>query len=259
MLPVSAFGAGVVSLLLLCCSVTQESIGDISGSNNLYWFVTNKDIWGAWARQIFLLIPANAVSFFERPVRYAALYSPLVTLVALLFVGIDSRGGRYLDARRLLLLLISAGLWLWLSKAIAFDWSSTDNLNELIARDGPWGWGGGGYLYALLAIVCANAVLFSRMRFRVGGFVVSLLVTIALLPIGWWLINEGLEQQVHKYELVFSGVQFLLGPDRKDLMSEDVLFLRWSIVQLGAVFVIAAGARIAEPLMIWLAGRRVVG
>jgi hypothetical protein len=255
-LPLLAFGAGVVSLLLLCASVTQESIGDISGSNNLYWFVVNKDIWGVGARHLFLLIPPDLVAFFERPVRYAALYGPLVTFAALMFAAIEMRKHNRAEAVRVLPLLLFAVLWLWLCKAIAFDWSSTDNLNELIARDGPWGWGGGGYLYALLAVICANAVLLARMPMTFLWMAVATGVTLGMVPVGWWLLNQGLGQQVHKYDLVFSGVQFLLGPDRKHLLSPEILFLRWSVVQLAGVLVIAVGARVAQPVLGWRTRRR---
>lgn len=255
-LPLLAFGAGVVSLLLLCASVTQESIGDISGSNNLYWFVVNKDIWGVWARHLFLLLPPDLVAFLERPVRYAALYGPLVTFAALLFAAIEMRKHNRAEAGRVLPLALFAVLWLWLCKAIAFDWSSTDNLNELIAADGPWGWGGGGYLYALLAVICANAVVVARMPLTFLWIAVATGVTLGMVPVGWWLLNQGLKQQVHKYDLIFSGAQFLLGPDRKNLLGPEVLFLRWSVVQLAGVLVIAAGARLARPMIGWRAQRR---
>ena len=250
-LPLLAFGAGVISLLLLCASVTQESISDIAGSNNLHWFVVNKDIWGEWARRLFLLVPPDVVSFFERPVRYAALYGPLVTFLALMFAGVEMREHDRAGAGRIWPLMLSAVLWLWLCKAVAFDSSSTDNLNELIAADGHWGWGGGGYLYALLAVICANAVLVARMRLTFLWMAVAAGVTLGMIPVGWWLLNQGLEQQVHKYGLVFSGVQFLLGPDRKNLLGPEVLFLRWGIVQLAGVLVIAVGARIAQSVVSW--------
>jgi hypothetical protein len=241
----------VISLLLLYASVTEESIADIAGSNNLHWFVTNKDIWGEAARKLFLFLPPQFVSFFERPVRYGALYGPLVTFLALLFVAVETRRRPNFGVQDIALLFCSSILWLWLCKGIAFDWSSTDNLNELIGRDGPWGWGGGGYLYALLGVICANAVLLARTPLRWGWSIAGAGTTLAMVPLGWWLLNLGLEQEVEKYGQVFSGVQFLLGPDRKHLMSADVLFLRWSSVQVAVVTVIAMGARLAEAPLAW--------
>jgi hypothetical protein len=191
----------------------------------------------------------SVVEFFERPVRFATLNGPLVTFLALMFGVIEMREQGRLDARRVLPLALSALLWLWLCKGIAFDWSSTDNLNELIARDGPWGWGGGGYLYALLAMICVNAVLLTRMPLTFAWGAATAIITLAMVPAGWWLLTQGLEQHVEKYGQVFSGQQFLLGPDRKHLLSQEVLFLRWSVVQLAGILVITIGARIAQPLI----------
>jgi hypothetical protein len=45
------------------------------------------------------------------------------------------------------------------------------------------------------------------------------------IPIGWWLLNLGLILDLHKYEKVYSGVQFLLGPDRTHTLSSSALFI----------------------------------
>ena len=146
-------------------------------------------------------------------------------------------------------MVVSAVLWLWLCKAIAFDWASTDNLTELIAADGSAGLGGGVYLYALLAMICANAVLLTYLRVKAVSIALAFLFTCAALPLGWWLLNNGLEQHIYKYDLNFSGAQFLLGPDRKQTLNPEILFFRWSIVQVSAVLVIAAGARLMKPVV----------
>src|SRR5690606_18864071 len=77
-LPGWAFLASLISIGLLSISVTQESIADIAGSNNLYWFVIHRDIWGESWRQIFEWVGPTFVSILERPVRYTALYMPLL-------------------------------------------------------------------------------------------------------------------------------------------------------------------------------------
>jgi VanZ family protein len=246
-LPLLAFFAGLVSLALLWLSVTPESIDDIAGSNNLFWFVTNKDIWGSWARHAFLAIGSpGIIGFFERLVRYAALYGPVATFPAIIFLVLDARRAGVLSARRLAVWFTVSILWLWFCKGVAFDWSSTDNLNELIARDGFFGLGGGGYLYLLVALISANIVFLARMPIRPGAFTAGVAMTLLFLPCGWWLLTHGLEPQVHKYGSVFSGVQFLLGPDRQHHLSEQALFLRWSLVQLGGVLVASTGAWLAR-------------
>jgi len=161
LLPVTA-GIGITSLALLWFAVTTESIEDIVGSSNLYWFVTNKDIWGETARRLFLYLNApDGIGFIERCVRYLALYSPVVICLGGLHV---TRAPFKSNVSRFWIFewLFGSFLLLWLCKAITFDWSSTDNLNELIARDGEWGWGGGGYLYALMFLICANSLMLAQ-------------------------------------------------------------------------------------------------
>ncbi len=241
--PTSVLLSALVSLGLLYASVTTESILDISGSNNLYHFVTQRDIWGPFFRELFHLIGPTAVQALERPVRYVALVGPLWFVLA--FAVAFSRGLRGRDA----LYAFTAALpWLWLCKAIAFDGSSTDNLNELIARDGRWGLGGGGYLYCLLALLCASAALLAH-RWRHWALApVAWLLVAASVPLGWWLLTHGLEPRVQKYDRVFSGWQFLLGPDRDQRLSEAALFWRWTALHLSAVFALAVGAWTAAPL-----------
>lgn len=243
LLPPAALAVSLVSLLLLAMSVTSESIGDIAGSSNVYWFVIHKDSWGPGWRDAFLWLDApGLIEILERGVRFAALYAPLPIVLGLLVFASHWRAAVALGAGRIGALAVSAFLTLWLCKAIAFDWSSTDNLNELIARDGRWGWGGGAYLYALLLLIASNSLLLAASAGGPGlarwGAAMS---TVFAVPLGWWLLNQGLEPQVEKYENVFSGAQFLLGPDRVHLLSTQVLFMRWVAVQTGATLVIATG------------------
>lgn len=246
-LPSAVFFASTVTLLLLYTSVTEESISDISGSNNLYWWVVNRQIWGEWATHLFVWMNTPEwVAFFERPVRFAALHGPLVLFPALILTIVDGRWVKNtLSGECTLKIMIIAILYLWLCKAIAFDWSSTDNLNELIAPDGFFGLGGGSYLYFLLTLLAINVVVFARVRLTPIGLIVAITLTLVWVWLGWLLLNLGLNQQVYKYDWVFSGVQFLLGPDREHILDQQALFLRWAIVQLGVIVVLSIGMRIA--------------
>lgn len=242
-LPATVLVSALISLRLLYSSVTGESILDLAGSNDLYRTVTADGIWGQNAVQLFLTIGPVAVQVVERPIRYAALVGPL--WLGLVFALAVSRG---LRGRRVCAALLVALPWMWLCKVIAFDGASTDNLTELIASTGPWGLGGGAYLFGLLALVCTSAALLAHCwRSRIAALAAWLLVT-ACVPLGWWLLNHGLEPNIHKYERVFSGAQFLLGPDRDQRLSETALFWRWTALHLGAVFALAAGAWVAAPL-----------
>lgn len=260
LLPPAALAVSLVSLLLLSMSVTSESIGDIAGASNVYWFVTNKDSWGTGWRDLFLWLDAwEFIDSVERCVRFSALYAPLPIMLGLLVFALRWRDAGIASARRAAAVAVSALLALWLCKAIAFDWSSTDNLNELIARDGDWGWGGGGYLYALLLLVLSNSLFLAvgvggRGLTRLGAAI----STVFAVPLGWWLLNQGLEPQVEKYESVFSGAQFLLGPDRVHILPTQVLFVRWVAVQTSATLVIATGAWLGMAVLRSRAGHDAV-
>jgi hypothetical protein len=251
-LPFLVFAAGVLQLGLLYLSVTEESIGDISGSNNVHWFVTNRDTWGAWWREIFLALNSpGLISFFERIVRFTALIGPLIVVLAWLFALYDRvRGERRVDFVWFISLTFSAVMFMWLCKFIAFDRSSTDNLNELIARDGFFGTGGGAYLYALLVLVSLNVWALAVVPLRSPLYLgLCALFVMLSLPAGWALLQAGLEQHVQKYDSVFSGQQFLLGPDRKALLPDTVLMMRWWLVQTAMVVVTAFGARMGSALI----------
>lgn len=241
--PAFTLAASIMTLMLLTVSVTAESILDISGSNNLFWFVTNRDSWGSWGRELFLLIGSAApVEFFERPVRFTALIAPLLLGIALTSIVLTP----HLSLRKRSVLALSMLPWFWLSKGIAFDWSSTDNLNELIARQGVFNLGGGTYLYLLLLLICMQVVGISYViRNRWTAWLAAPLLLLGV-PIGWWLLNLGLEPYVQKYDHVFSGVQFLLGPDRIHALTRAELFMRWALLQLGMVGVLTAGYALAN-------------
>ena len=243
LVPPVALAVSLISLFLLWMSVNPASIEKISGSSNLYWFVTNKGSWGEGWRAIFLAIDVpEFIGFLERCVRYSALYAPLPIVLGLMTAAYRLHGRKGMTPLRVSGVLVSAMLTLWLCKAITFDWSSTDNLNELIASDGEWGWGGGGYLYILLGLMCLTSLILATAvdgaPLRLLG---SVLCAVASVPLGWWLLNQGLEAQAEKYGSVFSGAQFLLGPDRSHPLPAAVLFVRWAVVQTGATLVIATG------------------
>lgn len=237
-----------VSFAWLWAGVTTESIEDISGSANRFWFVTQRDVWGGMWRDVFLWIDSPRwIGAVEHFVRYSALYAPLPIVLGVLIAARQTTWRNRERALRLAGLLLGASALLWLCKAIAFDWSSTDNLNELIAHDGEWGWGGGGFLYALLVVICINALLLTEAvsagPHQVG---VVVMLSLAALPIGWWLLNEGLEPNIQKYGLLYSGTQFLLGQDRLHALNPPSLLLRWCAVQLSSVLILASGVWLGQ-------------
>ncbi|MEH6567741.1 MAG: hypothetical protein V7709_01610 [Halioglobus sp.] len=249
-IPVALIKLAFVIYALLWLSVTRESIKDITGSTVFVRRVAEQGVLGEPGVQVLALLGRDNVSavtvFFEPAIRLGALIGPLFIFSGLCFFAwlrVTNAAKRQLSKIDYMLAIICLLLCLYLSKVIAFDWSSTDNLYELIAPDGPWGIGGGGYLYLLTFLFCALSAFISWAYFR-GGAVFSgaSVIVVLCVPISWLLLNHGLENDVGKYGHHFSGVDFLLGPDRKNLISSSELFFRWSVLHLIIVFGLAYGS-----------------
>jgi VanZ family protein len=249
-LPLHLCAAGIVTLLMLLASVTDESLKDIAGSNVFHHRVSERGVLGTWMAGFFRdHVAAAIVSPFEATLRFLALYLPPAACLALMLVWLElRRGWKSLAAMALTMLPV-----LLLCKLIAFDWSSTDNLNELIAPDGEYGWGGGGYLYLLLTLLAANIALVARPS---GPIWPRGLFTLLSLPLSWWLLKHGLAAVVEKYGLLFSGPQFLLGPDRATVLAEHLLRNRWMALHLALVLAGAAGVAIGRAIEAQPPGRR---
>ena len=251
-LPLGAFILAMVSRTLLKYSVTYESLNDILGSSTLFQKITVDKIWGEfWSQAVSAINLPSLVEFFERRIRYTALYSLLaVTLTLVLVPIVVAREHRKANLFSMLALAASAVICLWLSKLVVIDGANTDNLVELIADRSLFGLNGEVFLYAIAVLMAANVALLLCARDSRLGWIGALVGSIVAVPAGWWLLNAGLEQQVHKYGQVFSGAQFLLGPDRRHALSEHVLLLRWAAVQTGSVGVMFIGAWIGNRFVV---------
>ena len=254
--PLAAMAASVVVYVLLIVSVTRESIMDVSGSSVVVHRVGSRGVLGQPGIDFVAMVGADNLrvltDFFEPVIRFGALIGPLIIFLGVILaihfyrarISASSSPLRITSIiGRLFFYLLLMLPWLYFCKVIAFDWSSTDNLNELIAPDGYFGWGGGGYLYALVALmtVCAGFLARSGEGKR-STVLKALAVTVLSLPLAWWLLNMGLDANVNKYGLEFSGVDFLLGPDRAHLLTELELFWRWAFLYLCMVGGLAFGA-----------------
>jgi hypothetical protein len=251
-LPVGLLLVALVSRTLLKYSVTYESLDDILGTSNLFERVTQANVWGDFWRHAFLSTNMpNLVEFFERRVRYLGLYSPFAVGLTACLVPLEpviaSKQLRHRGA--MVLTGIVAAALVWLCKCIVVDWAATDNLTELIAGQGPFGLSGLPYLALIVIVLAFNvAVIVVAVEGR-APLTVALACVIASIPINWVLLRLGLEQHIAKYGLVFTGQQFLLGPDRQHALGHGMLFARWAVVQVGVVAITAAGAWIARAFL----------
>ncbi len=220
-----------VALVLARMAVTYESILDVVGSP--VW--PGRDLW-------------------EVTVRWCALASAGLlpwTSVAFLY-GTSRTGGLGRLVRQglpglLVSMVAMVVAWQWV-----VVWNETDNIDELIVD----GFSGPAFLSALgfLLALQAQAVQHLWSRRSLKSFLIgACLLAVGIGP-GWLLFRSGLVRDLHKYELVYSGPQFLLGQDRRMLLSHEQLFFRWTILHTSVVLLAALAMRVA----ILTAGRKKV-
>jgi len=258
LLPLALIAVSLVSKMLLSRSVTYESVDDIIGSNALFGLVTQQGAWGESWKQVVSAVGPNAVDFLERRVRYTALYSMPLLAIALSLASnrrAAPEPARKTLVEQLLLILCVAG-WFWLARTLVITWAATDNLTELIARRSWLGMPGEWWLIAIPAVLGVSVAQLIRATSDPKWWPAAIATVLATLPIGWALLMGGLEPRVEKYGHVFSGAQFLLGPDRGTLLPDAQLFVRWAIVHASAVFVTFVGAWIADAAMLASRGAR---
>ena len=249
-LPAGVVAVSLVSYVLLSYSATHESFDDVLGTPNIFGLVTQHDIWGGWWRDAFtswhlerLVIRA------ERMVRYVGLYSPQVVLLTVMLMVTTVSARTRLRWWQLTALFVVALAWLRVSRTIVVTWAATDNLTELIAREAPLGTDGVPYLLAIPLVLAANVALLVHASSHRRWWPAALLLLVAAVPATWGLLSYGLEGRVEKYGHLFSGVQFLLGPDRARTLTSAALFARWTFVHIGAVAVTFIGAWTATRLL----------
>ncbi len=244
-LPVAIVLASLISKMLISRGATYESLDDVLGTNNIFGLVTQHGIWGAWWKGVFTTLGVDVVDFLERRVRYCALYSiPLVAIVFALLPHARRKYARPLggdSTAKWVATTIVGVAWLWVSEVVVVTFAATDNLTELIAA--PF------YLFAAVVVIASAAGLLLTGRRSATRAVLALAACAAGLPITWFMITAGLEQHIRKYSVVFSGTQFLLGPDRQHALSTVTLFTRWAVVYASTVLVVAFGAWLADSVV----------
>jgi len=248
-LPLGTLLACLATYLLMVSSVSAESLWDITGSANTHWFVMNRHMWGDAGVWFYEAIGSKAlIQGVERFVRFTALFGQATLWIAILstvyfrLLGaprLDRRSSVKLGLSTALFCVLAALPWLVAFNLIAFKFSSTDNLNELID-------GHGHILYWLLILLPANAlVVLHAIRHPKAGAVLAAVAVVAVsLPLGWLLFKNGLSPVVTKYGNVFSGVDFLLGPDREELLPDAVLMGRWFVLQVAAIAALTLGMQV---------------
>ena len=238
-LPLWCILAVLVTLGIAQRAITDETFDDFTGSPDLYREIVEENSWGNRAAHVVAQANGGLMSHVERMVRFVSLVTPLVLWLAIF----DMTFSRPLFMDRLRTFfahVILAVPWLMLFKYIAFDVPSTDNLVELISP------GGGIFLYGLLLVIAlAGASVGSLRRFGPAGKAVTIIFFISSVPLGWYLLNHGIASGLNKQGTVYSGLDFLLGPNRESKLATAVLAARWAGLQIIAMSGLAWSMMIA--------------
>jgi hypothetical protein len=183
---------------LLRLSVPLESIHDIVGYPIIYTS-------GEW----------------EPLLRFVALYSlPSWALIGSAILLLQPSASRLLSWFFIGILVVFSWHWVVVSSA------ATDNLTELFRNGGNWqstlwltSW--------LICFTCAFLAVLKLIRGHRKHWLFSLLAIVASFPLSYWLLNQGLEVVILKYDQAFTALQFLLSPDREHLVAESNLMQRY--------------------------------
>jgi len=245
-LPFWTIVVSTVSFVLLIHSVTPESINDIIGTRILTrTYVVNGEVGDDSVVSLIISGFQGISGWLEGIVRFTAVYAPIPIFTALALVWLSGGGASSNQWSKRLLLVLSALISLLLCKFIVVDVASTDNLTELISDSSFFGLSGITWLYVVVAVLCLNAAVLWVSLTKFSVIWISAVIILLSLPIAWFLFRLGLEGEVNKYGLRFSGAQFLLGQNRLNILSQWELFARWCAVHLGFITMLATGIRLA--------------
>ncbi len=242
-LPILLIVMAMVSLTLVDLAIPDIMLNKIIGTPDIYRRVVFENYWGEEWRQRLSGLSVNLVDSIETGIRYSALYSVFTIPLTISALAL-ARKNRLLYTLSDVLLLLP--FW-WVTKYIVIDNAVTDNLTELLQTHGLIFLAILIVVFTMHASLMANILRRTRSRYFLRWGLLCLL-TAALLPATWWLLTQSIESLIVKDGKIFSGVQFILGENRSDLLPEITLFGRWCAFYAGAVTVTASGMYCAMRL-----------
>ncbi|MDH3980385.1 MAG: VanZ family protein [Gammaproteobacteria bacterium] len=216
-LPLLLIAEAAILWLFLRSAVPAESIHDILGNPVLDWpweweylFRLSGLVIGSGVMLAGSCLLTAALLRTERAAKYRTLVSWAVLSVPLLA----------------------------LSYWIIVEQAATDNLTELMVGGGSWQ---ATLFIAMWMVTAGLAGALVSARLATGQLSIPFVVVLVLLsfPAAYGCLRLGLEQEVHKYDQVFSALQFLLSTDRANLASGFELLVRLLIFHYGTVLLVA--------------------
>ncbi|WP_295748200.1 VanZ family protein [Undibacterium sp.] len=234
-IPLALLAMALISLGLLYFSTPEIMLNKIIGAPDLYRRVVTEDYWGDVWRLRFSVLPQALVETLESSLRYCALYSLFMIPLTLAALALPKTNR---PARLIGYSLFLAPFW-YAAKLVVIDNAITDNLVELIAPNGNL------FLVAIIILLALHASLMAEHLYRARTYLKPGLMSLVMLLLSWYLLNQGIDTLIVKDGLVFSGIQFILGENRTAPISEISLFIRWCLLYTSAVAVIVMGMLLA--------------
>jgi VanZ family protein/uncharacterized membrane protein YGL010W len=239
--PLSLCAGTIFGYWILQNAVSSESLYDILGVPIIFRDMADHS---SLVRTAGLYFSNNV----ELGVRFIALTLPLflwltIWLLVLQFDTHQPAGRKPALFAGLMATAVAIPFFI-LARLITIEGTATDNIVELIEP------GRGFALFALLALlglVAAQLATIHRPSAASWGKAVGLFVFGAIA--GWMLLRFGLVQQLQKYDLAYSGVQFLFGPDRTTPLPDSTLFIRWCMAYTGIMIGLALSSRWAMSVV----------
>jgi VanZ family protein len=239
-LPLLVMAMAIVSYALLNIATPDIMLEKIIGAPDLRRRIVDDGIWGEAWRAALVAWPAALLNPCERLIRYIGLYAVFMIPLVVAMLGSPTHDRR---PRVLAAVVVLLPFW-WMAKVLVLDWSITDNLTELVAPGGAWL-----LLGLIIALFALHASVLGHYAERPRAWAGLLALTLAALPASWYLLNQGIEHVVINGDRMFSGIQFLLGPNRDDLLSTFALFIRWSVLYCAGVAVTAWGIHVGMRVL----------
>ena len=172
----------------------------------------------------------NWPHYIELAYRFIGFYLPISCLFFLSYCWLIKSNSISFKSHRLAFTLIFIFLILPLAFTIIVVQADTDNIIELLPNNG--------YSFNLLFLVAYLFLVIyiaawwvkTAPTANILKTMLAVLLTIVSAPLGYYFVNQGLQHTIIKYEQVFSGLQFILSPSRKEFLTEQQILVRFIVL-----------------------------
>lgn len=125
------------------------------------------------------------------------------------------------------LIFIAVPLSYW----IVIEQAGTDNLTELLENNGHSFAVIGIIIYFFLLAMSSTLLSAVFTHFKQKNHILSFIIILISIPLSYYAIYWATEAYIFKYGQFFSALQFLLSPDRTQLVSGNTLIFRFILAQ----------------------------